>query len=416
MPSSFVDRLKHAWNAFATRDPPSTALGYSSSLPPTRPMLSLTSEKSIVSSIYNRIAIDVAAVDLHHVRLDANGRYVETLDSGLEKCLSLEPNIDQTARAFIRDLVLSMFDEGVVAAVPYEIDRKSGLDTYNAYDILAMRTGQVLEWFPRHVRVRLYDDRDGQRKDILLPKSDVALIENPLYAVMNEPNSTLKRLVRKLAILDAIDEQSGSGKLDIIIQLPYVIKNETRRQQAEMRRQDIEKQLAGSKYGIAYIDGTERVTQLNRAAENNLLNQITYLTDMLYNQLGLTPDVFNGTADEKAMLNYYNRTIEPILSEIVESMKKTFLTKTARTKGQSIKYFRDPFKLVPVEQIADIADKFTRNEILSSNEVRAIIGYKPVDDPAADELRNKNLNKQEDTAPPPTTAEQRDPENSTEGE
>ena len=393
-------RLQHAWNAFRNRDPTHVLtqqeMGYASSRRPDRSRLHVTSERSIVTSVYNRIAMDVAAVRIQHVRLDQNGMYSESIVSGLNYCLTSEANIDQTARQFIHDIVMSMFDEGVVAVVPVEtsINPKQS----NAYDIHSFRTGRITSWYPGHVRVRLYNEKTGAHEELTLPKSMVAIIENPLYAVMNEPNSTLKRLLKKLSILDAIDEQSGSGKLDLIIQLPYIIKTEARRQQAEQRRKDVEMQLAGSKYGIAYTDGTERVTQLNRPAENNLMAQIQYLTSMLYSQLGLTEDVFNGTADEKTMLNYNNRTILPIVNAILDEFKRKFLTKTARTQLQSIMSFIDAFSLVPADELANIADKFTRNEILSSNEVRAMIGYRPSDDPRADELRNKNLNASKDKA------------------
>jgi len=340
--------------------------------------------------VYNRIAIDVSAVNIQHVRLDENGRFEEGIPSGLNYILSTEANIDQTSRAFIQDIVMSMFDEGVVCVVP--VDTTLDPKVSGSYDIQSMRAGRILAWYPRHVRVRLYNDNTGTREELVLPKANVAIIENPLYSIMNEPNSTLKRLLKKLAILDAIDEASGSGKLDIIIQLPYVIKTQAKKDQAEDRRKDIEMQLAGSKYGIAYTDATERITQLNRPAENNLMAQIQYLTSMLYSQLGLTEEVFNGKADEATMLNYNNRTIVPILAAIIDEFKRKFLTKTARTQNQSIMYFKDAFSLVPASELANIADKFTRNEILSSNEVRSIIGYKPSDDPAADELRNKNLN------------------------
>jgi hypothetical protein len=346
-------------------------------------------EKTIVTSLYNRIAIDVSAIPIQHVRLDQNGRYIETIKSGLNDALTLSANADQTGRAFIQDVVMSMFDEGCVAIVP--VDTTINPSVSSSYDIQTMRAGEILEWYPAHVRVRLYDERTGVKKDVTVPKEFVAIVENPLYAVMNEPNSTLKRLITKLQLLDAIDQQSGSGKLDLIIQLPYVIKTTARREQAEQRRKDIEDQLAGSKYGIAYTDGTEKVTQLNRPAENNLMAQIEYLTAMLYSQLGLTESIFDGTADEKVMLNYYNRTVEPILSAIADEMKRKFLTKTARTQNQSIAFFRDPFKLVPVQNMADIADKFTRNEILSSNEFRSVIGFKAADDPRADQLVNKNI-------------------------
>lgn len=395
-------RLKHAWNAFYSRDPTPTiqdyaTMGYGTSYRPDRVRLTIGNERSIITSVYNRIAIDVSAVNMQHAKLDQNGRYLETINSRLNECLNLDANIDQTGRALMHDIVLSMFDEGVVAIVPTDtsIDPKKT----SGYDILSIRTGKILEWYPAHVRVRLYNEKTGKKEELTLPKKTIGIVENPFYAVMNEPNSTLKRLVRKLNLLDGIDEQSSSGKLDLIIQLPYVIKTQTKRDQAELRRKDIEMQLTGSKYGIAYADATEKITQLNRPVENNLMSQITYLTSMLYSQLGLTESIFDGTADEATMLNYFNRTIEPILSAIVDEMKRKFLTKTARTQLQSIEIFRDPFKLVPVSDLSDIADKFTRNEILSSNEVRAVIGYKPVDDPAADELRNKNLNASKQNPP-----------------
>lgn len=392
------NRLQHAWNAFFNRDPTNFKnyydLGYGYARRPDRTQISRTNEKTIVTSIYNQIALDVAGVSIQHVRLDQNGRYLETIQSGLTECLTVNANLDQSGRAFIQDVVLSMFEEGCVAIVPVD----TTLDPRNSgsYEINSLRAGKILEWFPSHVRLEVYNELSGKKEQIVLPKKTVAIIENPLYAVMNEPNSTLKRLVRKLNLLDYIDEQSGNGKLDLIIQLPYVIKTEARRKQAELRRSDIENQLKDSKYGIAYTDGTERVTQLNRPAENNLMAQITYLTSMLYSQLGLTESVFDGTADEKTMLNYYNRTVEPILAAITLEMKRKFLTKTARSQHQSIVYIRDPFKLVPVNEIANIADKFTRNEILSSNDVRSIIGYKPSSDPRAEELRNKNINAKED--------------------
>lgn len=363
--------------------------GASSYYRPDRPRIRAGNEQSIVNAIFNRIALDCASIDMKHVRLDYNNRFLDEVDSGLNYCLSTEANLDQTGRAFMLDLVQSMLHEGVVAVVPVDTEfqpKESG-----AYDILTMRVGKVVEWFPKHVRVNLYDENTGKKWDIIVPKRVAAIIENPFYTIMNEPNSTLQRLIRKLNLLDVIDEQSGAGKLDLIIQLPYVVKSETRRKQAEDRRKDIERQLAGSKYGIAYTDGTERITQLNRPVENNLLKQIEYLTSMLYSQLGITAEILNGTADEKTMLNYNNRIIEPILSAIADEMKRKFLTKTARTQGQSIEFFRDPFRLVPVSEISEIADKFTRNEIMTSNEIRQIVGMKPSDDPAADELRNKNL-------------------------
>jgi hypothetical protein len=391
------DRLQHSWNAFLNRDPteryPDREHGNTTMYKPDRVRLTVGNERSIISSIYNRISLDVSAISIQHVRHDQNGRYIETIDSHLNEALTLSANLDQTGRGFIQDVVMSMFDEGCVAIVP--VDTSLDPTVSGAYDILTMRTARILEWYPSYVRVRIYNEKTGYKEDKVLPKSMVAIVENPLYAVMNEPNSTLKRLINKLNLLDAIDQQSGSGKLDLIIQLPYVIKTPARKEQAEIRRKDIETQLAGSKYGIAYTDGTEKVTQLNRPAENNLMAQITYLTSMLYSQLGMTESIFDGTADEKTMLNYYNRTIDPILAAITHEMKRKFLTKTARTQLQSIAYFKDPFKLVPVNEIANIADKFTRNEILSSNEIRAIVGYKPVADPKADELRNKNLNQPE---------------------
>lgn len=383
-------RLAHAWNAFTSRDPTQyiiTGPGYSSR--PDRPRLSRGNEKSIATSIFNRIALDVSSVNIKHCRLDKNGRYVEDIDSGLNNCLNLEANKDQTGRAFIQDVVLSMLDEGCVALVPVEttIDPKSS----NSYQIDSMRTGKITEWYPDTVRVRLYNDRTGEKEEILLPKNQVAIIENPLYAVVNEYNSTMQRLIRKLSLLDVTDEQTASGKLDLIIQLPYVIKTETRRQQVERRRKDIIDQLAGSQYGIAYTDGTEKITQLNRSLENNLLKQVEYLTNMVYSQLGITQSVLDGTADEKTMLNYMNRTVEPIISAIVDELKRKFLTKTARSQLQSIVYFRDPFRLVPVNDIAEIADKFTRNEIMTSNEIRQIVGMQPSKDPKADKLVNSNI-------------------------
>lgn len=383
-------RLAHAWNAFTSRDPTQyiiTGPGYSSR--PDRPRLTRGNEKSIATSIFNRIAIDVSAVNIKHCRLDKNGRYVEDIDSGLNNCLNLEANKDQTGRAFIQDAVLSMLDEGCVALVPVEttIDPKNS----NSYQIDSMRTGKITEWYPDMVKVRLYNDRTGEKEEILLPKNQVAIIENPLYAVVNEYNSTMQRLIRKLSLLDVTDEQTASGKLDLIIQLPYVIKTETRREQAERRRKDIINQLAGSQYGIAYTDGTEKITQLNRSLENNLLKQVEYLTNMVYSQLGITQSVLDGTADEKTMLNYMNRTVEPIISAIVDELKRKFLTKTARSQLQSIVYFRDPFRLVPVNDIAEIADKFTRNEIMTSNEIRQIVGMQPSKDPKADELVNSNI-------------------------
>ena len=394
-------RLKHAWNAFVNnRDPTASYrdIGPGYSYRPDRPRLTRGNERSIITSVYNRIALDVAANDIRHVKLDEDDRFSEIIDSGLNNCLALDANIDQTGRAFIQDAVMSMLDEGCVALVPIET-------TFNpqqtgSFDINTIRTGKILDWYPKHVRVSVYNERSGKREEIVLPKDTIAIIENPLYAVMNEPNSTMQRLIRKLNLLDAIDEQSGSGKLDLIIQLPYVVKTEARRQQAEARRKDIEMQLAGSKYGIAYTDGTEKITQLNRSVDNNLMKQIEYLTSMLYSQLGITQAVLEGTADEKTMLNYYSRTIEPIIAAIVDEMKRKFLTKTARTRRQSIAFFRDPFKLVPVDNIAEIADKFTRNEIMTSNEIRQKIGMKPSKDPKADKLINSNLNQPEENEQP----------------
>lgn len=396
-------RLAHAWNAFTSRDPTQyiiTGPGYSSR--PDRPRLSRGNEKSIATSIFNRIALDVSSVSIKHCRLDKNGRYVEDIDSGLNNCLTLEANKDQTGRAFIQDAVLSMLDEGCVALVPVEttIDPKNS----NSYQIDSMRTGKITEWYPDMVRVRLYNDRTGEKEEILLPKSQVAIIENPLYAVINEYNSTMQRLIRKLSLLDVTDEQTASGKLDLIIQLPYVIKTATRREQAERRRKDIIEQLAGSQYGIAYTDGTEKITQLNRSLENNLLKQVEYLTNMVYSQLGITQSVLDGTADEKTMLNYTNRTVEPIISAIVDELKRKFLTKTARSQLQSIVYFRDPFRLVPVNDIAEIADKFTRNEIMTSNEIRQIVGMQPSKDPKADELVNSNISQAKQDIPQTSNA------------
>ena len=387
------DRLQHAWNAFVYNDnnyvDPQN-LGGLSTFKPDRVHFSRGVERSIVTSVYNRLALDVSSIAIKHVRLDENGRFKEEVDSGLQNCLNVEANIDQTGRAFLQDVVMSMLDEGCVAIVPVDttIDpAKSG-----SYEINTMRTGKILEWYPAHVRVRVYNDKKGIHEEVVLPKSAVAIIENPLYAVINEPNSTMQRLIRKLNLLDVVDEQTSSGKLDLIIQLPYVIKTDARRKQAEERRKDIEMQLSGSKYGIAYTDGTERITQLNRPAENNLMKQVEYLTSMLYSQLGLTQSIMDGSADDKTMLNYYNRTVEPILAAITDEIKRKFLTKTARAQKQTVMYFRDPFKLTPVVDLAEIADKFTRNEIMTSNEIRQIVGMKPATDPSADELRNKNLN------------------------
>lgn len=403
-----TDRLQHAWNAFLDNDRrrPYQYMGYSSYNKPDRVRFTRGNERSIVTSVYNRLALDVAAIGIKHVRLDENGRYTEEINSGLQNCLNVEANIDQTGRAFLQDVVMSMLDEGCVAIVP--VDTTINPNVSGSYEINTMRVGKILEWYPAHVRVRLYNDQKGIHEEVTLPKSTVAIIENPLYAVINEHNSTMQRLIRKLNLLDVVDEQSGSGKLDLILQLPYVIKTEARRKQAEDRRKDIEMQLAGSKYGIAYTDGTERITQLNRPAENNLMHQIEYLTNMLYSQLGLTQAILDGSADDKTMLNYYNRTIEPIIAAIVDEMKRKFLTKTARAQRQSLMFFRDPFKLVPVADIAEIADKFTRNEIMSSNEIRQIVGIKPSDDPAADELRNKNLNQSTEEMKPQENIEQKE--------
>lgn len=390
--SSIFDRARKAWNVFTGRDPVRDYAyhGMSSSYRPDRYQLSRRNERSIITSVYNRIAMDAAAIDIRHVRLDDNGRYKEDIDSGLNNCLTIEANIDQTGRAFRQDVYMSLLDEGCIAIVP--VDTTTNPDTPGSTDIITMRTGSIVEWYPRNVKVRVYNDRTGKKEEVIVPKSTVSIVENPLYAVINEPNSVMQRLIRKLNLLDVIDEQSGSGKLDLIIQLPYVIKSEARRQQAEQRRKDIESQLAGSKYGIAYTDGTEHITQLNRAVENNLMKQIEFLTSMLYSQLGLNQQILEGSASEETMLNYYNRTIEPIVSAVVDEMKRKFLTKTARSQHQSIASFRDPFKLVPVKELAEISDKMTRNEIMSSNEVRQVIGMKPSNDPSADELRNKNIN------------------------
>lgn len=398
---SLTERFKNSWNAFFNKDPTSVKNDFrepGSYIRPDRKRLHYGHERSIITAMYNRIAMDVAAVDIEEVKLDQNECYVETIQSGLTDCLKVEANVDQTGRELIQDIVMSMFDEGVVAVVP--VDTTVNPNVTGSYDILSLRTGKIVEWRPSTVKVQVYNERTGNKEEIVLKKDYVAIIQNPLYYVMNEPNSTLQRLIRKLNILDAIDEQSGSGKMDLIIQLPYVIRSEARAEQAEKRRKDIEMQLTGSKYGIAYTDGTERITQLNRPVENNIMSQIEYLTKMLYSQLGLSEDVFSGKADEQEMLNYHNRTIEPILSAITDEMTRKFLTKTARTQGHAVQFNNDPFRLVPVNQIAEIADKFTRNEILSSNEIRAIIGYKPVDDARADELRNKNLNQNNEEVEP----------------
>lgn len=391
MEQSFASRLKHAWNVFRSRDPTAEFrdIGSSYYYRPDRPRFTRGNERSITTSVLNRIALDVSAIDIRHVRLDKNGRFLEEINSGLNNCLTLSANMDQTGRAFKQDIVMSMLDEGCVAIVP--TDTTTDPKVTDSYDVETMRVGKIIQWRPRHVQVRLYNEQTGDKEEIWLPKKMVAIVENPLYAVMNEPNSTMQRLVHKLGLLDITDEQTASGKLDLIIQLPYVIKTDARRQQAENRRKDIEMQLAGSKYGIAYTDGTEKITQLNRSLDNNLMKQVEYLTNQLYSQLGITQTILDGTADEKTMLNYYSRTIEPIVSAIADEMKRKFLTKTARTQNQSIEFFRNPFKLVPVNDIAEIADKFTRNEIMTSNEIRQIVGMKPSDDPKADELRNSNI-------------------------
>lgn len=405
-------RIQNAWNAFLNRDAydyyrtPQLYGGMISTSRPDRVRLISGNEKTIINAIETRIAVDAASVKVIHARLDENGRFQNTIASGLNSCMTLSANKDQTGRAFFQDLVISMLDEGCVAVVPVDTDVNP--EDTDSYEILSMRVGKIVSWFPDHVRVRLYNDRTGRFEEILVQKEKVAIIENPFYSVMNEPNSTLKRLTRKLQLIDAVDEQTGSGKLDLIIQLPYVVKTEQRRQQAEQRRKDIEMQLTGSKYGIAYTDGTEKVIQLNRSLENNLMTQIEYLTSMLYGQLGITEEILKGTADEKMTLNYNNRIIEPILSAITDEFKRKFLTPTARTQRQSIMFFREPFKLVPVNDIAEIADKFTRNAILSSNELRGLIGFKPVDDPKADELRNKNLNETEGEQAPVATSRNTD--------
>ena len=398
---TLMSRLKHSWNAFVNnRDPTYIPqyrdIGGGYVYRPDRIKFTRGNERTIATSVYNRIAMDEAAIAFKHCRVDKEGRYIEDIKSGLSDCLSVEANIDQDGRAFIQDVVMSMFDEGAVAIVP--VDTSFDPTKSTSYDILSMRTGKILEWYPAHVKVRVYNDRTGRKEDIVLPKRSVAIVENPLYAVINEPNSTMQRLVRKLNILDAIDEQSGSGKLDLIIQLPYVIKTEARKDQAEKRRKDIEEQLKGP-YGIAYTDGTERITQLNRPIENNLMKQIEYLTNQLYSQIGMTASVLDGTADEKAMLNYNNRTLEPIASAIVGAMKRKFLSKTARTQGQTIMFFRDPFKLMTVREVAESADSLGRNEIVTSNEFRQVLGFKPSSDPKADELRNSNMPHPEEQTP-----------------
>lgn len=392
MEVNLISRLKHSWNAFMNRDPTydyiNTGPGYSSR--PDRPRFTRGNERTIVTAIYNRIALDVASINISHCKVDNNGRFIETINSSLNKCLNLEANLDQTGRAFVQDIVMSMLDEGSVAIVPVETDISPSKT--ESYKILSMRTGKIIEWYPNHVKIRLYDERDGEKKDIKLEKKSVAIIENPLYAVINEHNSTMQRLMRKLALLDSMDERMSTGKLDMIIQLPYVIKSETRRKEAERRRKELEEQMSGSTYGIGYIDGTERIVQLNRSLDNNLVKQVEQLTSQLYSQLGITQAILDSSASEEEMLNYYSRTIEPIISAIVDEMKRKFLTKTARTQNQTIKFFRDPFRLVPLSKLAEIAGTFTQNEIITANEVRQIIGMKPSDDPKADQLVNSNIN------------------------
>ena len=412
-----LQRIKRGWNAFAnSRDPTyriGSELGMSSVYRPDRVRYTRGNERTIVTSIYNRIALDVADLTIRHVRLDKEGRFLDYIDSGIDNCLTLEANIDQTGRAFIQDAVQSMFDEGVVSLVPIDTDIDPTVT--ESYKIETIRTGKVMEWYPQHVKLNVYNEQTGKREDIKMPKSMVAIIENPFFTVMNEPNSTMQRLVKKLALLDAIDEQSGSGKLDLIIQLPYVIKSPARRQQAEDRRKDIEMQLAGSKYGIAYTDGTEKITQLNRPVENNLMKQIEFLTSMLYSQLGITQSILDGTADEQTMLNYYNRTIKPIVSAFVDEMKRKFLSKTARTQSQSIEFYRDPFSLTPVDKLAEAADKFTRNEIMTSNEVRQKMGMKPSKDPKADQLINSNISQPNAKSEPSAKVTEENTEDSKEG-
>lgn len=386
---TLIERVRRGWNAFTNNKDPVMYRDYASTFRPDRLRLSRGNERSMVTAIYNRIALDVAQVDIRHVRVDENDQFIENMNSYFNTCLSLSANTDQTGKQLIQDIVMSMFDEGCIAVVP--TDTEGNPNTTDSYDIIAMRTGSITQWYPNEVRVKLYNELTGRKEEIVLPKKNVAIIENPLYAIMNEPNSTLKRLIHKMVLLDAIDEQNSSGKLDLIIQLPYIIKSETRKKQAEERRKDIEMQLAGSKYGVAYTDGTEKITQLNRPVENQLLSQIEYLTTMLYSQLGLTTEVMNGTANEQAMLNYYSRTIEPILTVICDEFKRKFLTTTAITQGQSIAFYRDPFKLVPINNIADIANSLTRNAILTPNEVRGIIGFKPLDDEAANQVMNSNI-------------------------
>nr|DAO53482.1 MAG TPA: portal protein [Caudoviricetes sp.] len=398
MEITFGSRLRHAFNAFMNRDPTedfrNTGPGYSTR--PDRPRFTRGNERTIVTSIYNRIALDVASININHCRIDEDGRFVEAISSSLNNCLNLEANLDQTGRAFMQDIVMSMLDEGCVAIVP--IDTSIDPSKSSSYDILSMRTGKILEWYPQHVKVRVYNENTGEKEDIKLAKKDVAIVENPLYAVINEHNSTMQRLMRKLTLLDSVDERTSNGKLDMIIQLPYILKTQSRKEEAEKRRKALEEQLSGSTYGIGYIDGTERIVQLNRPLDNNLMKQVEYLTNQLYSQLGITQAILDGSANEQEMLNYHTRTIEPIISAIVDEMKRKFLTKTARTQSQTIKFFRDPFKLAPISNIAEIADKFTRNEVMTSNEVRQIIGMKPSSDPKADQLRNSNLNHPDEKA------------------
>jgi hypothetical protein len=389
---STLGRLRHAWNAFLNQDKDrvrSSEYGGSYGSRPDRIRPIIANERSLIASIYTRLSIDVAAVPLRHIRQDEEDRYVEDVRSGLNECLTVEANIDQAARALRQDIALTLFDRGSAAIVP--VDTTLNPETSGSFDIKTLRVGDVVAWHPEHVRVNLYNQETGRREEVTLEKKFVAIVDNPLYTIMNEPNSTLQRLLRKLQLLDLVDEQNSSGKLDMVIQLPYVVKSETRREQAEQRRKDVEFQLTGSKYGIAYIDGTEKITQLNRAVENNLLGQVEMLMKMLYGQLGLTEEIMNGTADEATMINYFNRTIEPLVSAVVEAMTRSFLTKTARSQGQTVTFFRDPFKLVPVKDLAEIADKFTRNEVLSANELRSALGIKPSKDPKADELRNSNM-------------------------
>lgn len=409
MEMNILSRAKRAWNVFLNRDPTVNVQnhGPSSTYRADRVRLTRGNERTIITSIFNRISLDAAAIDLKHVKLDKDGRYSDTVESGLNRCFNLEANIDQNANTFKQDIVMSMLDEGTIAILP--VDTDTDPDATGSFRIDSMRVGKITEWFPRHVRVEAYNDRTGKKEEIIVTKSSVAIIENPLWSVINEPNSTMQRLVRKLNLLDRVDENSNSGKLDLIIQLPYVVKSEIRRKQAEERRAQIEDQLTNSKYGIAYTDGTERIVQLNRAVENNLMSQIEYLTSMLYSQLGMTKEILDGTANEQTMINYYNRTVEPIVSTIALELKRKFLTQTAITQGHSIEYFRDPFKLVPINQLAEISDKMTRNEIMTSNEIRTTLGMKPSSDPSADELRNKNLNQQTNSAAPNQNGETKAP-------